>query len=114
MGPTETGSAAVQPKALNELLHAVPCLLRRLLQFLLHAVDLRLDRLLQLRAEPGRPGLGVLAVRLDRALRAVALQPQEAGRLVATLAHHAVGRVPALAQLAQHAVARDRAAALEP
>ena len=70
MGPTETRSAAAPAaETLNELLHPVPGLLGLRLQLLLHAVHLRLDRLLNLRAEPGRPGLGVLAVRLERALR---------------------------------------------
>src|SRR3954471_15611912 len=95
MWPTETRPAApCSRKSLNELLHPVPGLLGLLLQLLLDAVHLRLDRLLQVRAGAGGPGLCVLAVLLERALRAVALDPQEPGGRVAALAHHA-GRLVA-------------------
>src|SRR5687768_12028208 len=111
MWPTETRPAANRSrKSLDELLHAIPCLLRLLLQLLLHPVHLRLDRLLQLRPEAGGPRGRVLAVLLQRALRPVALQPQEPRGLVAALAHDARGGVAALAQLPHDAVAGDGAA----
>src|SRR5687768_16227173 len=98
MGPTETWPAAeaAETVELDELLHAVPGLLRLLLKLFLDAAHLRPDGPVHLRHD----AVGAAAVLHDRALRAVSTDTRDTQGLALALAQLACDAVATLAQLA--------------
>ena len=115
MGPTENWPAAVAAETveLDELLHAVPRLLRLLLKLFLDTAHLRPDRPVHLRHDAVGAARGAAAVLRDRALSRVATDTRDTQGLTLALAQLASDAVTALAQLAHHPVAGDGATPLK-